>query len=281
MPLVCPYRMRRSRPGRTFPQPHGAVEATAGDKLSIATGSDAPNPTVVPLQDSPAGAHWQCPTASRCRRSCHWRICKGTTVDSERRYQWRWTAYRQRWLRRRRAAVEGSTGRLLRILYGHTSGIRSVAVSGDGQVVASGSFDGTAKLWDASSGRLFTTLPGHIGGVWAVALSHDGHLVASGGYDGGVKLWEAESGRLLSTLEGPHWRYSRRGPEQRRAAGGERQRGYDRPGLGRRRLGGWWRSARGILADLGRGAERRRATRRELQATTARFGSGRRKVGGC
>jgi WD40 repeat protein len=68
--------------------------------------------------------------------------------------------------------------------------------------VASGSFDGTVKLWEAASGRLLTTLEGHTGLVYGVALAADGHLVASGGVDGTVKLWEAAGGRLLATLEG-------------------------------------------------------------------------------
>jgi WD40 repeat protein len=107
-------------------------------------------------------------------------------------------------------------GRLLAMLEGHTGGVLSVALRTDGQLVVSGSLDGTIKLWEVSTERLLATLEGHSGAVWAVALSGDGQLLASGSEDGIVRLWEAPSsrpgesvcslwanqGRLLATLQG-------------------------------------------------------------------------------
>jgi WD40 repeat protein len=77
-----------------------------------------------------------------------------------------------------------------------------VALSGDGGLVASGSFDGTARLWEATSGRLIATLQGHTGAIRGVALSEDGGLVASGSVDGTVRLWEVPSGQPLAILQG-------------------------------------------------------------------------------
>src|SRR5438128_2612877 len=76
------------------------------------------------------------------------------------------------------------------------------ALSADGRLLASGSLDGTARLWEAPSGRLLATLQGHAGAVWGVALSGDGRLLASGSTDGTARLWEAPSGQLLASLEG-------------------------------------------------------------------------------
>ena len=98
--------------------------------------------------------------------------------------------------------VPPSGARLLAALRGHTSGIRRVALSADGRLLASGSADGVVRLWEPpSGGRLVAALEGHTGGVWSVTLSADGRLVASGSADGVVRLWEASNGRLLTTFQ--------------------------------------------------------------------------------
>jgi WD40 repeat protein len=85
-------------------------------------------------------------------------------------------------------------------LRGHTGVVRSVALSGDGRRVVSGSDDNTVRVWDSSTGRAVSTFHGHTGVVWSVALSADGHLVASSGEDGTVRLWDTASGHALATL---------------------------------------------------------------------------------
>src|SRR3954465_635180 len=86
---------------------------------------------------------------------------------------------------------------------GHSSVVTSVAFSPDGQTLASGSWDGTIKLWAAQGGRLKLkrTLRGEWDEVEAVAFAPDGSAVAGlgAGFDGGlfgaVTLWALEEGR--------------------------------------------------------------------------------------
>jgi WD40 repeat protein len=71
-----------------------------------------------------------------------------------------------------------------------------VCFSPDGGTLASGSQDGTVRLWDAASGAERRTLQGHIQPVYCLSFSPDGHILASG--DGRtVHLWDVDTGALI------------------------------------------------------------------------------------
>ena len=74
--------------------------------------------------------------------------------------------------------------------------------SPDGTRLATGSNDGTAKVWDAAGGRELLTLKGHTGSVRSVSWSPDGTRLATGSEDGTAKVWDAAGGRELLTLKG-------------------------------------------------------------------------------
>src|SRR5262249_47168342 len=92
--------------------------------------------------------------------------------------------------------------------------VKAAAFSRDGRRVVTGSWDGTARLWDSATGRpLGPPLP-HAGKVWAAAFCPEGRTLVTGSEDCKARLW-----RLPPPLEGTGEQVGRRGGV---AAGRER-----------------------------------------------------------
>ena len=96
-----------------------------------------------------------------------------------------------------------TTGRCCREFQAHQDSIYAAALSPDGTIVATGSYDQQIKLLDAATGKELRTLAGHNDAVFDLAFRPDGRLLASASGDRTVKLWNVASGERLDTFGQP------------------------------------------------------------------------------
>jgi WD40 repeat protein len=88
--------------------------------------------------------------------------------------------------------LDARTGRVVARL--KDSGIRSFAFSPDGHHFASGSYDRTARIWDAATGKLIHVLR-HSGYVLAERFSADGSSLVTSSQDGATYVWDVSNGQ--------------------------------------------------------------------------------------
>ena len=93
---------------------------------------------------------------------------------------------------------DAQTGEELTLLTGHRGRVTSLDFPADGRFLASGSFDGTVRLWDIDTGEQTALFAGHRAGIGAIAVSPDGKTVVSGDtWKGTLILWDTETGEEL------------------------------------------------------------------------------------
>lgn len=101
------------------------------------------------------------------------------------------------------------TGRLLGEFGSHPSTVRGIAVSPDGNTIATITVEDTlVRLWDLRTRELLAVLDGHGAPINEVEFSPDGTRLASGGTDTDVGLWyvrpEDAVDQLCTNLRNAH-----------------------------------------------------------------------------
>src|SRR4029077_13586918 len=106
-------------------------------------------------------------------------------------------------LKDRRMVTAGADGRIAiwttgrqqpdQVLEGHRDPRVALAVSPDGAMLASASWDHTVRLWSLADGTQ-RVLEGHSQNVNGVAFAPDGKSVVSVGYDLTLRIWRLPEG---------------------------------------------------------------------------------------
>ncbi|KAI1500741.1 WD40 repeat-like protein [Biscogniauxia marginata] len=78
----------------------------------------------------------------------------------------------------------------------HTNGVTCLQF--DDNMLATGSYDSTIKLWNIETGEVIRTLRGHTSGIRA--LQFDNRMLVSGSLDGTAKIWNWRTGACINTL---------------------------------------------------------------------------------
>jgi WD40 repeat protein len=76
----------------------------------------------------------------------------------------------------------------------------ALAISRDGQRLATGGQDNVVNIWNANNGGKIKELKDSPAPIYAVALNQDGKQAAAAGRDGQVRIWDVDGAKLLQTL---------------------------------------------------------------------------------
>jgi WD40 repeat protein len=79
----------------------------------------------------------------------------------------------------------------------HQARISAAVFSPDGETMLTGSWDRTARLWNAATGKPTSPPLSHTGPIWAVAYSPDNRIVATASDDQTARLWDSRTGKPL------------------------------------------------------------------------------------
>jgi F-box/WD-40 domain protein MET30 len=117
-----------------------------------------------------------------------------TPLDVERKFRpWK-DVYRDRF----KVGYNWKTGRCsIKTFKGHDNGVTCLQF--DQNILATGSYDTTIKIWDIETGEVLRTLRGHTSAVRT--LQFDDSKLISGSFDKTIKIWNWQTGECLSTLE--------------------------------------------------------------------------------
>ncbi|EFN54964.1 hypothetical protein CHLNCDRAFT_13365, partial [Chlorella variabilis] len=92
---------------------------------------------------------------------------------------------------------------LAHTLVGHTESVLSLALSPAGDLLFSGSYDQTIRVWRTTDWHCLRVLKGHGGGVRALAVAPDGGMLYSAAADNTIRLRYDQKAGMSALLFSP------------------------------------------------------------------------------
>ena len=89
---------------------------------------------------------------------------------------------------------------LVTILKGHTASVR--AVTGHANILVSGSYDSTARVWDLRTGECLHVLQGQHDRIYSCVLDGPRNRCYTGSANNTVRVWDLRTGETVHILEG-------------------------------------------------------------------------------
>jgi WD40 repeat protein len=102
--------------------------------------------------------------------------------------------------------LDGSTGKVLDTFDAAAElvaipTVQGLAFSPDGTLLATASWNHTAKIWDLATGGILHTFTG-ASRMQSVEFSPDGTMLAAANWDGTARIWNVSTGALVRTFSG-------------------------------------------------------------------------------
>lgn len=96
-------------------------------------------------------------------------------------------------------------------IHSQSKWVRCLAVSPDGQILASGCDDMVCRLWEAGTGKLVRELHGHkpltayhtASKLYTCTFSNDGKYLATADQRGDIIVWDYATGKRVTTINAP------------------------------------------------------------------------------
>lgn len=163
-------------------------------------GSSDAEPRVQELEDTPAESSSAKRKLEECEDVVVKRQCSSRPDEQDEGFfKTRYRPWKEVYKDRFKVGTNWKYGRCsIKTFKGHTNGV--MCLQFEDNILATGSYDTTIKIWDTDTGEELRTLRGHQSGIRC--LQFDDTKLISGSIDRTIKVWNWRTGECISTYTG-------------------------------------------------------------------------------